>query len=108
MEIIFIVLLFVMMWLLLIRPAQRRQKAQTELQNSVQIGNDVMLTSGIFGTVTEMPEGDRLRIQIALGVEIEVVRGAIAMVVPKEDDGSHDALDADATTDSPSVDLDKH
>lgn len=84
MEILFVVLLLVMFWLLLIRPAQRRQKAQQQLQNSLEVGSEVMLTSGVFGTLTDVGDSERLRLLIADGVEIEVVRAAVAAVVPDE------------------------
>ena len=71
-----IVLLF---WLLVIRPQQKRQKATAQLQASLQPGQRVMLSSGVFGTVTSLQD-DRLRIAVADGVELEVVRAAVASV----------------------------
>lgn len=71
-----IVLLF---WLLVIRPQQKRQKATQRLQASLEPGQRVMLTSGIFGTVTSLAE-DRVRLVVADGVELEVVRAAVAQV----------------------------
>lgn len=108
MEILFAVLLLVMFWLLLIRPAQRRQKAQTELQNSLEVGSRVMLTSGIFGVLTDVSEADRVRVQLAPGVEIEAVRAAIGAVVPEELDEPvvGEAAELPAEPDGP-VDLDK-
>lgn len=94
MEILFVVALVLMFWLLLIRPAQRRQKQQLQLQNSLEAGSNVMLTSGIFGTLTDVTDPDRLRLLIAPGVEIEIVRGAVASVIPDDvDDPVEDDLD---------------
>lgn len=111
MELLFPVLLVVAFWLLLIRPAQKRQKAQAQLQDSVETGSRVMLTSGFFGTVTDASEGDRLRVEIAPGVEVEVVRGAVGAVVPAEDELALDDPAADASVDPADpagpVDLDK-
>lgn len=76
-----IVLLF---WLLVIRPAQRRQKATVRMQESLQVGDEVMLTSGIFGTLRTLEE-DRVRVEVADGVVLEVVRAAIGNVVPRQD-----------------------
>lgn len=66
-------------WLLLIRPAARRQKQVRELQSGLKAGDRVMLTSGIFGVITEVAD-DRARVRVAEGVELEVVRGAIGAV----------------------------
>ena len=35
-------------WLLLIRPAQRRQRETRQMQSSLEVGDEVMLTSGIY------------------------------------------------------------
>ena len=66
-------------WLLVIRPASRRQKNLSRMQSSLEPGNRVMLSSGIFGTIRRIVE-DRVHVEIAPGVEIEVVRGAIGSV----------------------------
>ena len=76
--IIGIVLLF---WLLLIRPQAKRQKALAALQGGLEPGNQVMLSSGLFGVV-ERIDDDRLHLRIAEGVTVEVARGAVANVVP--------------------------
>ena len=67
-------------WLLLMRPAQKRQKELRGMQASLKTGDEVMLTSGIFGTVRETNE-DHVRVEIAGGVTIKVARGAVGSVV---------------------------
>lgn len=75
--IIGIALLF---WLLIIRPAQRRQKALARLQGSLEPGQQVMLSAGIYGTVERL-EDDRVALRVADGVTLEVARGAINQVL---------------------------
>ena len=67
-------------WLLLIRPASKRQKELARMQASLKTGDEVMLTSGILGVLRDA-SGDHLRLEIADGVVIEVARGAIGSVV---------------------------
>ena len=67
-------------WLLLIRPASKRQKELSRMQASLNAGDEVMLTSGIVGILRDT-SGERLRLQIAEGVVIEVARGAVGSVV---------------------------
>lgn len=67
-------------WLLLIRPASKRQKELARMQSSLKTGDEVMLTSGILGVLRDA-SGDHLRLEIADGVVIEVARGAIGSVV---------------------------
>ena len=79
-----LVAIALLFWLLIIRPASRRQKDQARMQSSVSLGDEVMLTSGIFGTVTELTD-DRLMVDIAPGVTIRVARGAVGSVVPTDE-----------------------
>jgi len=76
--IIGIVLLF---WLLIIRPQSKRQKALAALQGGLVPGNEVMLSSGLYGVVDQIVD-DRIQLRVAEGVTIEVARGAVANVVP--------------------------
>jgi preprotein translocase subunit YajC len=78
-----LVAIALLFWLLIIRPASRRQKDQVRMQSSITVGDEVMLTSGIFGTITELTD-DRLMVEVAPGVAFRVARGAIGSVVPTE------------------------
>ena len=91
--IIGIALLF---WLLLIRPASRRQKELRRMQSSLDVGDEVMLTSGIFGRLVAVEDGN-IHVEIADGVTVKAARGAIGSVVPKPDP----ADDADEVADEP-------
>ena len=70
-------------WLLIIRPASKRQKALSRMQGALEIGDDVMLSAGIYGTLATL-EDDSVHVVVADGVTIKVARGAIANVVPNE------------------------
>jgi preprotein translocase subunit YajC len=76
-------LIAVLFWLLLIRPAQRRQREAQNVQRAATVGSEVMLTSGIFGTVAS-EDDDTLQIEVAPGTVMKVARGAIAKVVVQE------------------------
>ena len=75
-----LVAIALLFWLLLIRPQQRRQKELVRMQASLKVGDEVMLTSGIFGTLVEAAD-DRVHVEIADGVTVAVVRGAVGQVV---------------------------
>jgi preprotein translocase subunit YajC len=70
-------------WFLIIRPASKRQKELSRMQGALEIGDDVMLSSGIFGTLAAV-DGDNVHVLVADGVTIKVARGAVANVVPTE------------------------
>ena len=82
-----LVAIALLFWLLIIRPASKRQKDQARMQSELSVGDRVMLTSGIFGSITELAD-DHLKIEVATGVVLRVARGAVGTVVPPEAGGS--------------------
>ena len=79
-------------WFLIIRPASKRQRELSRMQGSLEIGEDVMLSSGIFGTLAAL-DGDNVHLLVADGVTLKVARGAIANVVPVEPAADEPAAD---------------
>lgn len=78
---IFPLLLIVLaFWLLVIRPAKKRQQDMNRIQNSVAVGSEVMLGSGIFGTVVSVGD-ETLTLAIAPGTEIKVAKQAVVRVI---------------------------
>ncbi len=55
------VLMIVGFYFLLIRPQRNRQKAQQALLSTLEVGDEVMTTGGIFGTIVEIAPGTRVR-----------------------------------------------
>ena len=68
--------LLVLMWLLLVRPQQQRVRRQRELIASLDVGDEVVTAGGIVGRVVAL-EGDVVRLEVAPGVTMRVVRLAI-------------------------------
>jgi len=83
-----ILLLFVVFYVLMIRPQQRRAREHQALIASVRVGDEVMTTAGIFGTVTAL-EDTAVSLEIAPGVVVRVARAALGQRLgpePIEDD----------------------
>lgn len=74
-------------WLLLIRPQQRRNRELRAMQQSLSVGDEILLTSGVFAVVREIAD-DHVRVEIADGVLIKVARGAVGAIV--QPDHAHD------------------
>ena len=74
-----LVAILALFWFMVIRPQQRRQREVTALQNSIEVGQRVMMSSGIFGTVTAITD-DTAHLEVAPGTVIEIARAAIAKV----------------------------
>ncbi|HUC33123.1 MAG TPA: preprotein translocase subunit YajC [Ilumatobacteraceae bacterium] len=69
-------LIGVAMYYLLIRPQRRRQREAVALQSSIEIGDEVMTTSGVYGFVTGF-EGDIAWLEIDDNIQIRIARQAI-------------------------------
>jgi preprotein translocase subunit YajC len=103
---IIMVLLLVVMYVLMIRPQRQRQQQQQAMIESASVGDDVLTTGGIYGTVTEA-EGDDVVVEIADGLHVHMTRRGIAAVLPPEtDDDEDDVVDAEAMEAEPSEDVD--
>lgn len=64
------------MYFFLIRPQKKRQRAAAELQRGIEVGDEVMTTSGVYGFVTGF-EGDIAWLEIDDNVQIRIARAAI-------------------------------
>jgi preprotein translocase subunit YajC len=84
-------------YFLLIRPQQRRAKAQQALLRSVEVGDEIVTTAGVFGTVIEIDDVDEIvTVEIAPGTRIRMVRAGIGRVVSDDDEALEDEIEADA------------
>lgn len=74
-----LILIFGLMYVLMIRPQQRKVKDQQALVSSISAGDEVVLSSGIFGVVKEIDGDDEnvLWIEVYSGVELKVLRSAV-------------------------------
>ena len=73
------ILIPVAMYFLLIRPRRRMMKQQQAVQRSVEVGDEVLLTSGVYGFITGFEEGsDVVWVEIDDDVQIRVTRAGIS------------------------------
>lgn len=77
-----LILIFAALYFLLLRPRQRQMKQQRALQASIDVGDEVMLTSGVYGFITGIDEGTGvIWVEIDDDVQIRVTRAAISSKV---------------------------
>ncbi len=95
MELLVPIVILGLMWAVLILPQQRRVKQHRAFVESVQVGDEVVTTSGIHGTITAL-DRDEARLRIAPGVEITIARPALGRPLPPP--AAPDAPDASAPT----------
>ena len=82
---IIMVLMLGVMYVLMIRPQRQRQAQQQSMIDGASVGDDVLTTGGIYGTISEV-EGDDIVVEIANGVTVHMTRRGIAAVLPPEPD----------------------
>ena len=100
--IIFIIILaFGVIYLLFVRPQRKRQTQQQQMISELRVGDEVLTAGGIYGTISDVEE-DRVTVQIAPQLEVQVARRAIAGVTrePEEAEESEDSEESEgeATT----------
>jgi preprotein translocase subunit YajC len=75
------VLIFGIMYFLMIRPQQRRAKEHKALVRELKAGDKVVTNGGFLGTVTQVTDDNEVKVEIADGVRVRVLRGAISEVI---------------------------
>ena len=93
---IIMALMLGVMYVLMIRPQRHKQSQQQAMINDASVGDDVLTTGGIYGTITRA-EGDDVVVEIASGITVHMTRRGIAAVLPPEEeiDADDDLLDAE-------------
>ena len=72
-----------MVWILFILPQQRRIKEHKAIVDSLQVGDDVMTTAGLYGTVVALDD-DVVTLEVAPGTAVRFARGAVGHRVADE------------------------
>lgn len=80
------VLMIVGLYFILIRPQRQRQRQQQSMQSALQVGDDVMISGGIFGILTEIDEeAGTVRVEIAPGTEVRLLRQGVLQRLTEEE-----------------------
>ncbi len=100
-SLLLIILIPVALYFLMIRPQQKRMRETQALQNSLGPGDEVMTSSGIYGTVVEVDtEAGTLGLEVADDVVLTIARGAVAKVLSTAGAAEEDEPDADEESDA--------
>jgi preprotein translocase subunit YajC len=70
-------IIMVIFYVLLILPAQRRQKKTQAMLSELKTGDKVVTTGGLYGTIVAL-DGDAVQLRIADQVKVKVARSAVA------------------------------
>ena len=77
-----LVLMFVVLYFVMIRPQMKKQKEQRAMIDALAKGDEVVTAGGVLGKISKL--GDSfLSLEVANSVEIQVQRSAVVQVLPK-------------------------
>jgi preprotein translocase subunit YajC len=95
-SLIIIVAMFALLWFLLIRPQRARQQQQERLIDSVDVGDEILTSGGIYATVRGVDdEANELHVEIAPGIEVRMDRRAVGTIVRKDEDEDENEAEED-------------
>lgn len=77
-----LIVIMVIFYVMLILPAQRRQKKTNEMLAALKSGDKVLTSGGIYGTIVGL-EGEAVQLRIADQVKVKVARSAITGIQPE-------------------------
>jgi preprotein translocase subunit YajC len=77
-----IILMFVLLYFLMIRPQMKRSKDQKQMVEALQKGDEVVAAGGVIGKITKLSD-QYVTIEIAPNTEIVVQRAAVQLPLPK-------------------------
>lgn len=77
-----ILLMFVVLYFVMIRPQMKRQKEHKAMIDAIAKGDEVVIGGGIIGKIAKLGES-YIHVEIAGGVEIQVQRASVVQVLPK-------------------------
>lgn len=103
MELIILPLMFGVIYLLMIRPQQKKMAAHRQLLASLKVGDIVVTSAGIYGAIAEI-EDSFVWLEVAPEVELKVAKAAVAELAPEGEDDEDEDVDeeleaADASDD---------
>ena len=77
-----LVLMFVVLYFIMIRPQMKRQKEHKAMVEALAKGDEVVTAGGVLGRVSKLGE-TYVHVEVATGIELQVQRSSIVQVLPK-------------------------
>ncbi len=81
-QLLVIVIALLGFWAIIVRPARRSQQQVASLQQAIGVGDEVIISAGIFGTVRELDE-ETVQLEIAPQIVITVARQVVVRRAPE-------------------------
>ena len=99
-QLLVIVVAMLAFWAIVMRPARNQQKRVQQLQHQLEVGDEVVLSAGIFGRVRALTEG-RVELEVAPGTVITVARQVVVRRVDEVESQREQRPDQPGESDPP-------
>ena len=90
MQFVLIALALVIFWLVVMAPARRQQKKVSNLQHELEVGDDVVISAGIYGTIRSVDD-TKVELEVAPGLVLTVARQVVVRRQEHDDDAVTEA-----------------
>ncbi|MDZ7812720.1 MAG: preprotein translocase subunit YajC [Ideonella sp.] len=77
-----LVLMFVVLYFIMIRPQMKRQKEHRAMIDALAKGDEVVIAGGVLGKIAKLGEA-YVHVEVTQGVELQVQRASVLQVLPK-------------------------
>lgn len=78
-----LILIFGIMYMLLIRPQQKKMKEHQKMVENLRRGDQIVTQGGLIGKVAKVKDDNEVEVELAEGVKVRVVKSTIAQVLNK-------------------------
>lgn len=78
----FLILMFVAMYFLMIRPQQKRAKEQKTMMEALAKGDEIVTAGGVLGRISKITD-QYITLEVSSGAELIVQKNSVTMVLPK-------------------------
>jgi preprotein translocase subunit YajC len=78
---IYILIFIGLIYVFGVRPQRKRRQELERIMNSLGPGDEIVTVSGIYGTVTEVEDGETLLLEVAEDTDIRIAKASVARVI---------------------------
>jgi preprotein translocase subunit YajC len=78
-----IIMMFVVLYFLMIRPQMKRQKEQKAMMEGLKKNDEIITVGGILGKITKVSDA-HVTVEIAPNTEVVIQKSAVTMLLPKD------------------------
>lgn len=79
-----LILIFFVFYFFIIRPQQKRQKNLVTMIDALKAGDEVLTTSGIYGTISSIVDTNTFLLEIAPNVKVKMAKGSIGSKINQD------------------------